>query len=83
MQLGLQRVQPVGGRFEAVGQLPDSVRQCFLGSLDPLKVPAIALQYTDEQIDARQVTMIVDQLVRRDPRYREVVANKVFQKLSA
>ena len=52
-------------------------------SLDPDKVPAIAAQYTDEQIDAQQVKMIVDHLVRPDRRYEEVLRNKVFRKLAA
>jgi len=51
-------------------------------SLDPVKVPIIADQYTDEQIDSRQVALIVDHLVRPDKRYREIVENKVFQKIS-
>ena len=50
-------------------------------SLDPQKVPAIADQYTEEQIDAFQVKMIVDTLVRRDSRYEEVKKNKVFRKV--
>ncbi len=50
-------------------------------SMDPAKVPVIADQYTDEQIDSFQVKMIVDGLVRPDPRYKEVVKNKIFQKL--
>jgi hypothetical protein len=49
-------------------------------SLDPSKVPEIAEQYTDEQIDAFQVKMIVNLLVRPDPRYAEVVPNKIFRK---
>ncbi len=49
-------------------------------SLDPAKVPVIGDQYTDEQIDAQQVALIVDELVKRDPRYVEVKRNKVFQK---
>jgi hypothetical protein len=52
-------------------------------SLDPQKVPAIAMQYTDEQIDAQQVRLIVDELVRRDPRYCEVLKDKVFRKTAA
>jgi hypothetical protein len=51
-------------------------------SLDPVKIPAINEQYTAEQIDSFQVKMIVDTLVRPDPRYREVLKNKVFQKIS-
>ncbi len=52
-------------------------------SLDPAKVPAIADQYTNEQIDAYQVKMIVDDLVRRDSRYKEVVRDKIFRKIAA
>jgi hypothetical protein len=52
-------------------------------SLDPVKVPAIAAQYTDEQIDAQQVKMIVDHLVRPDRRYEAVLRNKVFRKVAA
>jgi hypothetical protein len=51
-------------------------------SLDPRKVPAMRRQYTGEQINAFQVKMIVDSLVRPDRRYREVVPNKVFQKIA-
>jgi hypothetical protein len=51
-------------------------------SLDPKKVPAIADQYTDEQIDSKQVAMIVDHLVRPDSRYKEIVRNKIFQKVA-
>jgi len=51
-------------------------------SLDPAHVPEIGEQYTDAQIDAKQVQMIVDHLVKPDRRYREVLKNKVFQKVS-
>lgn len=51
-------------------------------SLDPEKVPEIAHQYTEEQIGVRQVKMIIDTLVRPDPRYKEVLRNKVFQKIA-
>jgi len=51
-------------------------------SLDPAKVPEIELQYTSEQIDAKQVALIIDLLVKPDNRYREVVTNKIFQKIS-
>lgn len=49
-------------------------------SLDPSKVPAISEQYTEEQIDAFQVKMIVNDLVRKSGRYEEVVQNKIFRK---
>jgi hypothetical protein len=52
-------------------------------SLDPAKVPAVAEQYTDEQIDDAQVKAIVDLLVRRKPNYRQVRKNRIFQKTAA
>lgn len=51
-------------------------------SLDPENIPAIADQYTDEQIDEYQVRLIVDELVRSNINYTEVVENKVFRKLA-
>ena len=50
-------------------------------SLDPKNIPEIAHQYSDEQIDSFQVKMIVETLVRPRSDYREVVENKIFQKL--
>ncbi len=51
-------------------------------SLDPERVPATAALYTDAQIDDFQVRAIVDLLVRRSGRYREVVRNCLFQKIA-
>ncbi len=51
-------------------------------SLDPAKVPVIAEQYTDEQVDDYQVAAIVNLLVRRKSNYREIVKNRVFQKMA-
>jgi hypothetical protein len=51
-------------------------------SLDPSKVPQIAEQYTEEQIDSKQVALIVDQLIKPDVRYKEIVKDKIFQKIS-
>ena len=51
-------------------------------SLDPAKIPAIGEQYTDEQIDTNQVALIIDVLVKTDPRYKEIVPNKIYQKIS-
>jgi len=51
-------------------------------SLDPNKIPEIADQYTDEQIDSKQVALIIENLVRPDFRYREIVKNKIFQKIA-
>ncbi len=51
-------------------------------SLDPSRVPEIALQSTDEQIDALQVKMIVDTLVIPDARYKEITKGKIYQKMA-
>lgn len=51
-------------------------------SLDPSKVSAIAEQYTDEQIDAFQVKMIVDNLVKPDPAYEMILENKIYRKVA-
>jgi hypothetical protein len=51
-------------------------------SLDPARVPVTADLYTEEQIDDLQVKAIVDLLVRRHGNYREIVKNRLFQKVS-
>ena len=51
-------------------------------SLDPIKVPAIKEQYTDEQIDSQQVALIIETLVKTDKRYKEIASNKIYQKLA-
>jgi hypothetical protein len=50
-------------------------------SLDPQKVHLTKKLFTDEQIDERQVKLIVDILVRRNSNYKEVIPNKIFQKI--
>ena len=50
--------------------------------LNPKVFPLTGKLYTDEQIEAKQVKMIVDLIIRRDSRYREVVPNKIFQKMA-
>lgn len=49
-------------------------------SVNPRVYPTTAKRYTEEQIETKQVAKIVDILVRRDTRYREVVAEKIFRK---
>lgn len=49
-------------------------------TMNPHAFPATSKLYTEEQIGERQVALIVDLLVRRDPRYEEVVENKIFRK---
>jgi predicted O-methyltransferase YrrM len=52
-------------------------------SLNPKRFPKTREFYTAEQIREPQIKLVVDLLVRRDPRYREVVPNKIFQKIAS
>jgi predicted O-methyltransferase YrrM len=49
-------------------------------SMRPEVFPEVRDLYTDEQIDARQIALVVDLLVRRDERYEEIVPDKAFRK---
>ena len=49
-------------------------------TMNPEAFPATGKLYTQEQIEERQVALVVDVLVRPDPRYEEVVENKIFRK---
>jgi predicted O-methyltransferase YrrM len=49
-------------------------------SMRPEVFPEVRDLYTDEQIDARQVALVVDLLVRRDERYEEIAPDKAFRK---
>jgi hypothetical protein len=49
-------------------------------SINPRVFPVMRRLHTEEQMTTPQVKLIVDLLVRRDPRYEEVVPNKVFRK---
>ena len=50
-------------------------------SLNPKSFSLTGKLYTEEQIEAQQVKMIVDLLIRADSRYVEVVPNKIFRKM--
>lgn len=50
-------------------------------SLRPSVFPLTAELYTSEQISVAQVSLIVDLLVKPNPRYQEVVPNKIYRKL--
>ncbi len=52
-------------------------------SLDPSRVTDTAELYTDAQIDDFQVRAIVELLVRRRGNYREIIKNRLFQKVAA
>jgi len=51
----------------------------------PTQNPKVSPQnldwFTEEQINTPHVMLIVELLVKRDPRYREIVANKIFRKI--
>jgi predicted O-methyltransferase YrrM len=49
-------------------------------SMNPQAFPDVERLYSDEQIDTRQVALVVDLLIRTDERYEELVENKVFRK---
>ena len=51
-------------------------------SLHPRSFPLTRNLYTEEQIKTKQVRLIIDLLIRTNPRYREVVPNRIFQKLA-
>lgn len=49
-------------------------------SMSPDVFPATDRMYTREQIAEQQVALVVDLLVRTDPRYEEVVEDRLFRK---
>lgn len=49
-------------------------------TLNPAVFPLTAQMYTEEQIQLPQMALVVDLLVRRDPRYTEILPNKLFRK---
>jgi predicted O-methyltransferase YrrM len=49
-------------------------------SMRPEVFPDVRRLYSDEQIDTAQVALVVDLLVRRNPGYHEIVADKIFRK---
>jgi predicted O-methyltransferase YrrM len=49
-------------------------------SMRPEVFPDVRRLYSDEQIDTKQVALVVDLLVRRNPGYQEIVADKIFRK---
>ena len=52
-------------------------------SMNPGVFPASDRMYTREQMREPQVALVVDLLVRRDERYEEIVANRLFRKRPA
>jgi predicted O-methyltransferase YrrM len=52
-------------------------------SMSPDVFPVTRQLYSEEQIETPQVALVVDLLVRADPRYEEVVEGKLFRKVAA
>jgi predicted O-methyltransferase YrrM len=48
----------------------------------PDREPALRALYTDEQMSAQQIKMVVDRLIRRTPGYVEIVEGRIFRKVS-
>ena len=69
----------VGGYFDF-----DDYEWTLAGSpsLNPRAFPLTAKLYPPEQIESQQVKMLLDIILRRDPRYKEVLPNKIFQKIA-
>ncbi|HMA26088.1 MAG: class I SAM-dependent methyltransferase [Solirubrobacterales bacterium] len=49
-------------------------------TMNPSQFPATRRFYSEDQIGAEQVRLIVDLLVRRDPCYEEIVPDRIFRK---
>lgn len=71
---------PVGGIFEfddwdwSIAKSP---------SVNPKKHPDVLKRFTQEQIASMQVSEVLDILVKTDGRYKTVVQNRVYRKISA
>ena len=52
-------------------------------TMNPMSFPPVKTMFTTEQIETAQVTLIIDLLVKRDPKYTEKAAGRIFQKTSA
>ena len=50
-------------------------------TMNPAVFPEVTEQYTEDQIDAIQVKMIIELLVKPDPRYEEIIPNKAYRKV--
>lgn len=50
-------------------------------TVNPMVFPRVKQRYTPEQINSQQVRLVIELLVRRDPRYQEVVQDKIFRKV--
>lgn len=74
----IDRLLVVGGYIDF-----DDYHWTLAGSptLNPKRFPFTAKLYSDEQIAAKQVKMVVDLVIKRSGRYEEVVKNKIYRKL--
>ncbi len=68
----------VGGYFE-FDDVDWTIRN---SSLNPKRVRLMKKFFTKEQIDSRQVELIIDLLVRPSQRFKEVVPERLFRKIA-
>ena len=54
-----------------------------LPTLNPTVSPHILDWFTEEQIQTPHVALIVELLAKRDNRYKEIISNKIFRKITA
>jgi len=73
----LDRLVKVGGYID----LDDYNWSLKGSSLDPEKIPETELLYTKEQIESKQIKMIIDTLILTSNNYIEVVKNKIYKKI--
>ncbi len=75
----IDRLLPVGGLVEF-----DDYEWCIAHSptMNPDVFPASRDLYNDEQIQERQVALVIDLLVKPDKRYEEIVANRLYRKVA-
>ena len=61
----------------------DDIEWSILGSktMNPQEYPEILEQYTEEQMNAYQVKMILDLLVKPDPRYEAIIPDFAYRKV--
>ncbi len=76
----VDRLLPVGGLVE-FDDYAWSIRHS--PTMTPDLFPMSRELYTEEQINERQVALVIDLLVKRDKRYEEVMPNRLYRKIAA
>jgi len=74
----VDRLLPVGGLVE-LDDYVWSIRHS--PTMNPGVFPMSRELYTEEQINERQVALVIDLLIKRDKRYEELVPNRLYRKV--